>query len=118
MLKNRIKGLNKNILFKNEYYSYKSTDKDDNGMYIKKIPLHKYNGRPTLFGLINIRLPSGRITYDVIDQCGQLYAPFYDPERHVTHAGFLRDLDKVLNAEINNLDARPNNRRFTRKLKS
>ena len=118
MLKYRIKGLNKNILFKNEYYPYRSTDKDDNGMYIKKIPLHKYNGQPTLFGIINVRLPSGKITYDVIDSNGQLYAPFYNPGCHATHARFLRSLDKILSAEVDCLDARPKKKRFTRKSKS
>ena len=115
MLKDRIKGLDKSVLYKNEYYPYKSTDKDDNGIYIKKILLHKYHGRPTLFGMINVRLPSGRITYDVIDQNGQLYAPFYNPGCHVSHASFLRKLEKTLNSEVDNLDAKPKKRRIVRK---
>lgn len=107
VLINKLERLNKKSLSVNGYYCV--MDKyEGEPIFIKKIPLYKYKQRPVLFGEIKIRLSSGDVVCEIIDQNGQLYAPFYNPDMHPAHRSFLNKLIRNLNAEIGYLDTRPN----------
>lgn len=114
ILINKLEKINRKNLLNNGYYCVSDKYEGD-GIFIKKIPLYKYKRYPVLYGEIKIRLSSGDIVCEILDQNGQLYAPFYNPDMHPAHRSFLNKLLRILNAEIKNLDTRPTNKKTTRK---
>jgi len=114
ILIDKLEKINKKSLLSNGYYCINDGYEVDT-IYIKKFPLYKYKRYPVLYGEIKINSSSKNIVYEMTDQNGQLYAPFYNPDMHPAHRSFLNKLLRILNAEIKNLDARPSNKRTTRK---
>lgn len=111
----RIKNLDKDLLWKNGYRQQRLPDnKYDGHIYYKYIPVWKENGRASLTGTITIRLPSGRIMYDVTDGNGQLYAPFYNPDSHYSHEILVNRISKAFLKELECLDTRPTKDKFVR----
>lgn len=106
----KIKGIKETTLIKNGFREYDFFDKNEK-IYIKRIYLKDKNKYMRLNGEINIRIPSGVITYNVTDQNGQLYAPYYNQEWHHSHKEIVKRINELLKAEVKVLDTRSKNKK-------
>lgn len=80
--------------------------KNDEERFVKTIPLMRDNEKPVIIGVLTVCFPKKELLVDIYDNNRQLYAPYYNREGHFSHKPLVSKIDKMLNAEIDKLNAK------------
>lgn len=88
-------------------YKFKEYVDNDKTLFVKRMPLSNMK----LYGEINVILPKGVISFNVVDQNGQLYAPYYNRQCHYSHRDMMKCVDRIFENEIEILNAKPSKRK-------
>ena len=97
----KIKKVSDSDLCKNGFRLEHQGHGTDNSIYVKTIPVWRYNEIPVLFARISVALPSKDVAVDVYTTSWQIYAPFYTPDDHCSHKNMLRKIDRAIERELN-----------------